>query len=697
MSLKRYNPVKSIHIFFEKLFVAVQIFSKLPNETDDIREARNLIKNILNISDVLLFIGAESVNNVILSSNKMFTEKAGNLFNSAFSANNSPKILIVSHQFSLTGAPKAALMLAKSIRSIYGVAPVVMSMSRGPMEDEFLQENFSVCYYEELPVIKEDFLNFFNSFDLVIANSYLFEFLEKVKYMKIPVIWWEHEFFTFKKQFSKVKEFMPYLHSCWGGSPLCLKQLNEIDKNNSNYLMLYGLPEISLPEIQREHKDKIVFSLMGSLIIRKRPDLLFKAIEKMSPEIKEKAVFYIVGNLGTGADKNYGLEVLEKFKKVPEIKIVPEMPFDELLNFYSKSDVILSTSDFDPMPIVVTYGFMFKKLCLCSDAIGTALLIKDKENGVLFKAGNANDLTDKLTDIIENYKDYTSVAQNGYNIYKENFSEDMFNTNVQKLTSKAIESKRRKMKTNYKVSIITASYNYAHFISKTIDSVIAQTYDNWELIIVDDGSKDNSVEVISEYLSNPKIKLYLHENGVNKGLKETVLLGLGHADGDYIAFLESDDYWNEDYLFEKIKFINEHPDAKIVSNDIELFGTKNATVKKEEYIIYCQNSLTKKSTKIIRKEMKKWNLIPTFSCTMIEKNLLKKLNFNTDVPAWLDWWLWRQAICFANIYFIDKKLTYWQIHPQSYNQNLNYDKESEKIQNGLPPIITTLTSNKEEQ
>ena len=75
-----------------------------------------------------------------------------------------------------------------------------------------------------------------------------------------------------------------------------------------------------------------------------------------------------------------------------------------------------------------------------------------------------------------------------------------------------------------KISIIMASYNYADIIGEAIESVINQTYTDWELIIVDDGSKDDSVEVIKKYLTDTRIKLFVNEE--NLGLAKTVQKGV---------------------------------------------------------------------------------------------------------------------------------------------------------------------------
>jgi glycosyltransferase involved in cell wall biosynthesis len=220
-----------------------------------------------------------------------------------------------------------------------------------------------------------------------------------------------------------------------------------------------------------------------------------------------------------------------------------------------------------------------------------------------------------------------------------------------------------------KISIITASYNYAHIIKKAINSVISQTYNNWELIIIDDGSTDNSLEVINEYTKNPKVKLYQHEGGVNKGLKETVLLGLKHSTGDYVAFLEADDWLEDNYLEEKVMVLAQHPDLKFIFNDVALFSNQ------KDFDFSWYTSYLKSQKKIIRnskmpsdfsKYFTKHNFIPTFSCVFVEKDLLLSCNFDTPKDPILDYWIFKQLASKTDFYYIDKKLTHWMMHKKSY-------------------------------
>lgn len=104
------------------------------------------------------------------------------------------------------------------------------------------------------------------------------------------------------------------------------------------------------------------------------------------------------------------------------------------------------------------------------------------------------------------------------------------------------------------VSIIMPSWNTADFIRESIDSVLAQTYTNWELLIVDDCSTDNTDEVVASY-KDERIKYFKNEK--NSGAALTRNKALREAQGEWIAFLDSDDLWTVDKLEKQIKFMND--------------------------------------------------------------------------------------------------------------------------------------------
>ena len=107
------------------------------------------------------------------------------------------------------------------------------------------------------------------------------------------------------------------------------------------------------------------------------------------------------------------------------------------------------------------------------------------------------------------------------------------------------------------VSIITPTYNCAKFIARTLDSVLAQTYQNWEMIIVDDRSTDNTKEIVEEYMArDSRIKYHLLDENSGAAVARTEAMKL--ANGAYMAFLDSDDLWMPDKLERQIKWMNDN-------------------------------------------------------------------------------------------------------------------------------------------
>lgn len=106
------------------------------------------------------------------------------------------------------------------------------------------------------------------------------------------------------------------------------------------------------------------------------------------------------------------------------------------------------------------------------------------------------------------------------------------------------------------VSIIMPSYNTARYIADSINSVIKQTYENWELIIVDDCSNDNTDEIVNSFLKDERIKYFKNER--NSGAAISRNKALREAKGRWIAFLDSDDLWGPEKLEKQINFMKKN-------------------------------------------------------------------------------------------------------------------------------------------
>ncbi len=123
-----------------------------------------------------------------------------------------------------------------------------------------------------------------------------------------------------------------------------------------------------------------------------------------------------------------------------------------------------------------------------------------------------------------------------------------------------------------KVSVILTVYNRAHFLRRCIDSLLNQSFKDWELIVVDDGSSDNSIKILEEYESRyENIKVVQQKNmklplSRNKGIKLSA--------GKYITFIDSDDEYVNDHLSKRIEYIERHPEVDLIHGGVNIIGNE---------------------------------------------------------------------------------------------------------------------------
>lgn len=130
-----------------------------------------------------------------------------------------------------------------------------------------------------------------------------------------------------------------------------------------------------------------------------------------------------------------------------------------------------------------------------------------------------------------------------------------------------------------KFSIIIPVYNAERYLAKSIGSVLSQTYSNWEMICIDDGSTDSSAKVVSEYASKDQRILLLQQRNSGPGIARN--MGIERATGDYVVFLDSDDYLSENYL----ELLSYHTED-VVFIDVQRVDDSGQVLGKEPMGIY---------------------------------------------------------------------------------------------------------------
>jgi glycosyltransferase involved in cell wall biosynthesis len=182
------------------------------------------------------------------------------------------------------------------------------------------------------------------------------------------------------------------------------------------------------------------------------------------------------------------------------------------------------------------------------------------------------------------------------------------------------------------VSVVIPTYNHAHFLGRALQSVLDQTYTNWEAIVIDNHSQDNTDEIVQSF-TDPRITLLkIHNNGVIAASRN---MGICVAKGEWIAFLDSDDIWYPRKLEIVIKEIQDNPSIDVCSTDEILVDNATDNRLLLKYGPYCSD--------FYKRLLVIGNCLST-SATLVRRNFLNKNNIlfreNKEFVTAEDYDLW---------------------------------------------------------
>lgn len=214
------------------------------------------------------------------------------------------------------------------------------------------------------------------------------------------------------------------------------------------------------------------------------------------------------------------------------------------------------------------------------------------------------------------------------------------------------------------ISIVIPLYNKEKYIIRTINSVLAQTYNRFELIVVDDGSTDKSVNLVKT-ISDTRVKLVLQKNG---GVSLARNIGVKHASGDWVAFLDADDEYEPTFLHETVCFLHKYQGSGLSFVGTNYFlGTRDCKARSEnsESGVYDyfqlfgnQRSPNNSSTTIVNKSI-----------------FLEVGGFPEGVRIFEDWITWFKLACAGNFGYISNTLGLYHCVEGSVSRTTKYSLE----------------------
>jgi len=222
------------------------------------------------------------------------------------------------------------------------------------------------------------------------------------------------------------------------------------------------------------------------------------------------------------------------------------------------------------------------------------------------------------------------------------------------------------------VSIIVPNYNHGTYLKERMESIFKQTYQNFEVIILDDCSKDNSLEVLNQYKDHPKVTHFIANIQNSGSVFRQWSKGISFAQGEFIWIAESDDIASPTFLESLINKLIAEDSLGIafcqsykINNLGKVFGDWVDHTKEKENNLFL-NSFKMNGNTFIKRFLIEKNSIPNASGVVFRKEIYLKTGGPLENLKTIgDWNVWVKILSFSNIYFCHEKLNYFRMHDSS--------------------------------
>lgn len=231
-----------------------------------------------------------------------------------------------------------------------------------------------------------------------------------------------------------------------------------------------------------------------------------------------------------------------------------------------------------------------------------------------------------------------------------------------------------------KVSVIIPAYNAMSFLPKTLDSVLQQTFTDFEVLIVNDGSSDNIVQWANS-LTDERVKLISQSN---QGVSTARNTAISKARGEYIAFLDADDLWQETKIEKQVQFLDNNPTVGLVATWMILID-EQGNLGSEVKLDFKQGNVKKKLMEV--------NLISCGSIPMVRCDCFDAVGlFEPNLRFGEDWEMWMRIAEKYNFGLIKELLVYYRQHPKNSSKNYqeilpDFDRLIKKMFSSVSPEL----------
>ncbi|MDE7272045.1 MAG: glycosyltransferase family 4 protein [Lachnospiraceae bacterium] len=347
---------------------------------------------------------------------------------------------LLSTDLALGGTAIALFNMAKVLKKL-GYQVVFASMIDGPLRKRIEELDIPVVVDANLQLATMRETTWLAGFKLILCNAINYYIFLTERDLSIPTIWWLHDSAFFydgvdKEILRKIQEENLKILSV-GSVPE--KALHQVLPEIPIEQLLYGVDDTAGRAVKKPPHEKICFVTIGFIEERKGQDILLRAVSLLEPEIRNQAVFYLIGQ----DTSLLAARIKEDVEQIPEIRLTGPVGREGIDQMLRKADVMICPSREDPMPTVAVEAMSYGVSCVVSNVTGTASYIYEKENGLIFDCENAEMLAQKIRWCIENRDRLEQMGENARQIYERYFSMEVFEKNVVEICGKEINYETR--------------------------------------------------------------------------------------------------------------------------------------------------------------------------------------------------------------------------------------------------------------
>lgn len=620
--------------------------------------------------------------------------------------NNVHSILFISHDARLSGAQLILVHLTEWLAKHTLINIKIITLEGGPLIDRMKNVGHTIIWHEffgQYPDSierKNALREFCGDIDLVYGNTSVAPTIySEIAHFNVPIITHVHELqlamdkYISSDVINKMHHYSTAYIAC--STPVENNLLERHDAAKKDFVKVYefideyerassSYDKNSLRKELGLETDKFIVIGCGTIYWRKGVDLFIDAAIKLKKLGKDNFQFYWIGNdyWDGGHKKGEYPSWEDLMQRIEQNGLIENISFIGVKNnprdYFLASDIYFLASREDPFPLSALEAAECSLPIICFDKGGGIPEFVDYDAGIICPYEDTDYAAEKIAQLMDNDSLRLSLGNTARQKLLQRHTVDA-------TAPKILEFIRNISSINPAVSIIVPNYNYEQYLPLRIISILNQTFKDFELILLDDYSTDNSMKIIEQYKHLPFVKIIANTENSGNVFKQWKK-GIEIARGNLIWIAEADDYANPIFLESLVR--------KMMDEDIALAFSNSITVDENnevigDYTSYYQrlnvNHWDKPYTVNANDEINFGlgvkNTVPNVSAVVFRKKYLTEemLQMASTFKLSGDWYIYVNLLKGHKITYEPEKLNYHRKHQQTVTSQTHGDQQKQII------------------